>query len=97
MQAKEYIIYGITILFISLLSLLLNLLIFGTNYHNFVIVSFGTTISTILVDYIISKKFGYQLDIFAYDIKDSKYLILNSIFIGALFSIPIAILVSLFL
>lgn len=96
MKIKELVIYLITILVNLLLGFLLTSILFGTN-KNFTFVTCGIVILSSIAIYIIANKFNYKLDILAYNISDFKYLILNSIFIGNLFSIPITIFVSMML
>ena len=97
MKKKEIITYIVTIVSNLLLSLLLNLIIFGRNTSNILFVMCGVILFSLLITNIVAQKWNYKLDIFSYEINDIKYLILNSIFIGNLFSIPIAVFASAFI
>ena len=90
MKLKEIIIYLTTIAANLLLGLLFTTILFDTT-KNFTLVTCGIVLLSIIVVFIVSSKLTYNLDIFAYNITDIKYLIVNSIFIGNLFSIPIAV------
>ena len=94
MKSKEIITYVGTVLTNLLLSLLFTLILFKDKKENFIFVACTIILISIMVTYIIAQKFNYKLDIFAYNIEDLKYLILNSIFIGDLFSIPLAVFMS---
>ena len=95
MKLKELFIYAATIATNLLIGFLLTLIFFNGNKENFIFMACGTILVSLLVVSIISQKFNYKLDIFAYQIEDIKYLILNSIFIGNLFSIPLAMFITL--
>ena len=95
MKLKEVLIYICTILFNILVSFLLSLLFFKDRMTYLTFAACGEILLSTLIISLIAKRLDYKLDIFAYDIKDNKYLILNSIFIGNLFSIPIAMFVAL--
>lgn len=97
MKLKEVIIYLSTVVVNIILSLILNTIMFGSNLEMLLFIVCGVIILAALTTSIIARKMKYKLDIFAYDIKDKKYLILNSIFIGCLFTVPVALFVSLFL
>lgn len=97
MKLKEGLIYLITVAGNFLLSFLINLIIFKTNMENFIFVACSIIVLVTLVVYIIAQKNNYKLDIFAYNIEDQKYLILNSIFIGCLFCVPLAMFSTLML
>lgn len=96
MKLKEIIIYVITIVTNILLGFLLNTIFFDDT-ENFIFMACGSALLCVIIDSIIAQKSGYKLDIFAYDITDAKYLILNSIFIGCLFSVPISMFTSILL
>ena len=96
MKIKELVIYLLAISFNLLFGFLLTPLLFNTNKY-FTFVTCGIIILSTLVIYIISNKFNYKLDVLAYNISEFKHLVLNSIFIGNLFSIPITIFVSMIL
>lgn len=95
MKLKEIIIYIITIVINITLSYFINFIIFGNNKSMLILSACGFILLSTLITFIVSNKMNYKLDIFAYDIKDIKHLILNSIFIGNLFTIPIIMFVSL--
>jgi hypothetical protein len=97
MKLKEVIIYSIVVAVNILLGFLLKTLIFEGNNSYFIFVICGIILLSLLIDSIIATKLGYKLDIFAYNITDQKYLLLNSIFIGELFSIPISMFISMVL
>lgn len=94
MKFKEPLIYIGTIIINILLGFTLNL-IFFQNTSKFIFMACGVILFSIAIVYIISKKYNFALDIYAYNIEDNKYLILNSIFIGDLISIPISMFISL--
>lgn len=94
MKLKEIIIYVSTILVNIFLGFLLSKIIFNNNEY-FTLVTCGIIILFTIVDFIVATKLNYKLDIFAYNIEDMRYLILNSIFIGNLFSIPLSMFISL--
>lgn len=96
MKLKEIIIYVATIVTNILLGFLLNTIFFDDT-ENFIFMACGCALLCVIIDSLIAQKLNYKLDIFAYDITDLKYLILNSIFIGCLFSVPIAMFTSLLL
>ena len=97
MKLKEITITILTILINIYLSYMLNTLFFKADLSNFSMVSCGFVAFSLLTINLISKKLGYQLDIFITEIKDNKFIILNNIFIGDLFSIPLLMFLSLFL
>lgn len=95
MKVKEITVYLSTILANILLGFLFTFIIFGNDFSNFVFIAGSVILLSLLIVFLVAKKLCYNLDIYAYDIKDLKYLILNSIFIGNLFSIPIAMFISI--
>ena len=95
MKLKEALTYVATISTNLLFAFLFTLLFFKGDNTNFIFCACGTILVSLITVAIIAKKFNYKLDIFAYNITDVKYLIINSIFIGNLFSIPISMFVSL--
>ena len=97
MRLKEVIIYLLSVAGNIILSLILNAILFGNNLEMLIFVVCGVILLSALVISIIARKMNYKLDIFAYDIKDQKYLVLNSIFVGCLFTVPIVLIISLFL
>lgn len=97
MKLKEVIIYLLSVAGNIILSLILNALMFGNNLEMLIFVVCGVILLSTIVISIIARKMNYKLDIFAYDIKDQKYLVLNSIFVGCLFTVPIVLVISLFL
>lgn len=78
-----------------IISFLLNFIFFQTDFKNLILLAFGTILLSSLIVLIISKKYNYKIDIFASNIEDLKYRILNDIFIGNLFSLPLAIFISI--
>jgi len=99
MKSKIYstVINLIAILVNLGLGLLLNFLFYKNNTENFVVFACGVVILSTLVIYLISQRLGFKLDISVFEIDDPKYLILNNIFIGNLFSIPLSMFVSILL
>ena len=97
MKIKEVLTYILTVLCNVLLAFLFTVIIFGNDYTKFIMVICAIILLSLSINYIVAKKLNYKLDIFAYNISDIKHLILNSIFIGNLFSIPIAMIISVFL
>ena len=94
---KDIAIYAITILINVGAGLLLNAIFFPGDTTNFIMFACGFIIFFLLVIYLISQKMGYKLDIFAYNTEDVKFMILNNIFIGILFSIPVSMFISVLL
>lgn len=94
MKSKEIITYIGTILTNILLSWIFTLILFFDRKENFIFVACTTISLSLLIVYIIAQKMNYKLDIFAYNIEDVKFLILNSIFIGDLISIPLSVFIS---
>ena len=97
MKLKEVIIYLLSVAGNIILSLILNALMFGNNLEMLIFVVCGVILLSTIVISIIARKMNYKLDIFAYDIKDQKYLVLNSTVVGCLFTVPIVLVISLFL
>lgn len=97
MKLKEIIIYLLTAAINTVISLILNAIIFDSNSGTFVFVVCGTILLALITTKIVAHKMNYKLDIFAYDIKDQKYLTINSVFIGCLFTVPIALIIGLIL
>ena len=95
MKIKECIIYILTIAFNISLGFLVNTVLFSGNKSMFIFSSCGVSLLVLFINYIVSQKLNYKLDIFAYDIKNIKHLILNSIFIACLFCFPINMFISL--
>lgn len=95
MKLKEIITYIATVLINISLGFLLTTLFFKDSKDNFILITCGVILFSILIDSVVAKKLNFKLDIYAYNIEDIKYLILNSIFIGDLFSIPLAMFLSL--
>lgn len=94
---KDIAIYVLTISINVGAGLLLNEIFFPGDKTNFILFACGFIIFFFLVIYLIAQKMGYKLDIFAYNIEDVKFMILNNIFIGILISIPISMFISLLL
>lgn len=95
MKLKEILTYVATISTNILLAFLFTLLLFKGDNTNFIFSACGIILVSLIVTAIVAKKLNYKLDIFAYNITDIKYLIINSVFIGNLFSIPISMFISL--
>lgn len=94
LKAKEILTYVGTVIINLLFSYLFTLIFFKDRIDNFILVSCSVILLSLLITSIIANKMNYKLDIFAYNIEDIKYLILNSVFIGDLFSIPLAVFLS---
>lgn len=90
MKLKEILTYIITVVSNIVLGILFSLIIFK-NLDNFVFVDITIILVSLGAIFMVAKRLQYKLDIFAYNITDEKYLIINSIFIGELFSIPLAV------
>lgn len=94
-KIRETIITIITIIINISLGLLISNSLFDNTY--FAMVTIGFVLITTGLLLAISKKLGYKLDIFAYNIDDLKLSVLNSIFIGNIISIPLIMFVFLFI
>lgn len=84
----------LTILFNIGFACVLNYLFHKDLTSSFIMFACGTILASTLIVYIISQKVGFKLDIFAYEIPNNFHLALNDIFIGNLFSIPLAMFLS---
>lgn len=89
--------YLITITINFIFTFLLNYLFFKNNQTYFTMFGFGFVLISIIINSAIANKLGYKLDLFAYNIEDKKYLLLNDIYIGELFSIPLLIFGTMFI
>ncbi len=85
----------ITIVINIALGYLLNLIFFKSDKTYLIMFLCGVISFSCLVVYIICKRLGFKLDIYAYEIEEKSYLILNNIFIGNLFSVPLAMIFSI--
>lgn len=95
MKLKSIYVNLLTIAVNFAISFLINLIFFQTNYKNFILVACGIILLSSLIVLIICQKFGYSIDIFANNIEEFKCRMLNDIFIGNLFSIPLAMFISI--
>ena len=93
-KIREPLIYIITIIINIVLGNLLTKPLFG-NEKYFVMFTIALILLSTLIIFIISNKFGFKLDLFAYNIDSLKFLILNSIYIGNVLSIPVTMFVSI--
>ena len=94
MKLKEIIIYASTIAINVLLGFLFTLLFFKNESKYLV---FGAGIAILISSLsvmIVAQKMDYKLDLLAQDLSDPKHLLLNSIFIGNFFTIPIFMIIS---
>ena len=92
---KDLLIYLITIAFNLGIGFLLTVIFSGANYSYFSTFTCGFVIISSLCIYLIANKLGLSLDIFTNNIDDEKHSLLTNIFIGNLFSIPLAMFVTL--
>lgn len=93
MKQKEILTYIVTIAANIILGILFSFIIFN-NLNNFIFVDITIILLSLAAVFLIAKRLDYKLDIYAYNIVDEKYLIINSIFIGELFSIPLAVFIT---
>ena len=87
--------YCLTILVNLGLGILLNYLFYKSDTTNVVMFACGVILVSTLIVHLISQKLGFKLDIFAYEIDNNVFLLLNDIFIGNLFSIPLSMFLAL--
>ena len=97
MKLKSILIYLIVVASNICIGFLLNLIFNGTNTTNFVMFALGSCVVGSLILYAISNKYGVKLDILANHETNDKHLLLNDIFAGFLFSVPIIMIFSILL
>lgn len=97
MKLKSVLIYLIVIVTNVCLGYLVNLIFNGTDTTNFVMFALGSCAVCALVLYIVSDKLGIKLDILSQHTGDDKHMLLNDIFAGILFSIPIIMFIAVLL
>ena len=96
-KLRSPITYICVVLLNFVITYLLNYLFFKDNLTYFIMLGIGFIILSTIIDFIVANKLGYHLDLFAYNIEDKKYLLLNDIYLGNLFSIPLFMFITLIL
>lgn len=64
---------------------------------NFPFFGCGLALLIASIDLIISKKLNYKLDIMVYNSEDAKFMLLNDILIGCIFSVPLTMFFTVLL
>ena len=96
-QLQNILTYCITIIVNLSVGFLFTGLFQENDYTNFIMFTCGFILLSTLVVYFISKKLNISLDILKYEFKNLKESLLNNIFVGNLFSIPISMFLSILL
>ena len=92
----ELMVGAITISGNLILGLLIDKMFFENTISYLTMICCGISLFTILIVNLLASKSNYKLDLLAVDIEDKYYLILNSIFIFSLVSVPLSLFISLF-
>ena len=77
------------------LGLLLNIIFFEDISNIFIMLTGGVILLSTIIVNMIAQKLGYKLDLYAHNIEQVSYRILNNIFVANILSIPITILVTI--